>query len=149
MIIECKGTEKFADMQMVLGYTYKFIDWRLCEVPLYNIVVLNTQRFVVFVSKIGEFGEWNGIYNTRKHSVYWTSRVGVFFLKKVFACWILCWKNAVFYALLYIVCVQKIRYFYLNICVCAFFVVPLHPKWWLSSHLNANICQKLYPLWGI
>lgn len=83
MIIECKGTEKFADMQMVLGYTYKFIDWRLCEVPLYNIVVLNTQRFVVFAPKIGEVGGWNGIYNTREAQCLLDFPREWFFLKKI------------------------------------------------------------------
>ena len=35
-------------------------------VPLYIIVVLNTQRFGGSVLNIGDFGEYNGIYNTRK-----------------------------------------------------------------------------------
>lgn len=35
-------------------------------VPLYIIGVLNTQRFSVFVPKVGDFGERSGIYSMRK-----------------------------------------------------------------------------------
>ena len=41
---------------------------------------------------------------------------------------------------------RKRCFFCSNTCVYAFFIVPLRPKWWPNSHLNANICQNLYPL---
>ena len=46
-------------------YTCRYF-CRWFYVPLYITGVLNTQRFCVFVLNHGEFGEQNGIYNTRE-----------------------------------------------------------------------------------
>ena len=35
---------------------YRKIVYKILHKPLYNIVVLNTQRYSAFVPKIGEFG---------------------------------------------------------------------------------------------
>lgn len=40
------------------------------------------RRFSSFAPKIGDFGEYNGIYNTRKLLYYRGFRMGVFFRKK-------------------------------------------------------------------
>ena len=53
-----------------MGYSIK---------PLYSIVMLNTQRFGVFVSNIGAFCCKEVVYNTRKHLYYKSFRVSVFF----------------------------------------------------------------------
>ena len=51
-------------------------------VPLYNIVMPYLRHFSSFAPKIGDFGEYNGIYNTRKLLYYRGFRMGVFFWKK-------------------------------------------------------------------
>ena len=49
-------------------------------------MVLNTLRFSGSVLNIGDFGEYNGIYNTRKVQYLLTIPHECIFLKKVSAC---------------------------------------------------------------
>ena len=79
---------------------YPFISqWELARknpifcVLLYIIVVLNTQRLGAFVLNIGAFCGNEDIYDMWKLLYYKHFRVGVFFLKKVFECWRLCWES--------------------------------------------------------
>ena len=83
------------------------------------IVVLNTQRFVVFAPKIGEFGGWNGIYNTRKRLYYKIFPREWFFWKKLCVLNIVLKKCSILRIVIYCLCAENSIFLpkYLRMCI--------------------------------